>query len=202
MPVSSRPGSTAVSLVPVAIAGLWRLCRSAHCYPVVRLTTRLAFDAVGRTVVSPWPTATTTKLAGLAGHVTLVRLSVSNVVDCGLLLKVCISANVALYVRAISMALSNFSVSPRRSSYSCIFACFIPTISCSMRCSTVSRTSRNWHFFACSLQRVMNSSTDSDVSCRLNLFSLLLDFSWRISVYRSHSVPTVRLRQLPRIKNT
>ena len=51
---------------------------------MVRSTTRLASGAVGGTVVSPLPIVATAELAGLVGHVTLVRRSVSNVVDCGL----------------------------------------------------------------------------------------------------------------------
>ena len=76
----------------------------------------------------------------------------------------CILASVASCVLATSIAALSVSVSSRHS-FSCTFPCRTPTTNCSINLSSVSVASRNLHFRACVLQRVMNSSTVSELNC-------------------------------------
>ena len=73
---------------------------------------------------------------------------------------------VALYVRAMSIALSKAKSSPFSSSLSWIFLCFVPSISCSIRRSSASVKSLNLHFVVWLPQHVMKSLIASSLFCR------------------------------------
>ena len=65
-----------------------------------------------------------------------------------------ISVIVASKVLAMSIAPSSVRVASWLSKFSCILACLMPTVSCSINLSSVSMASLKLHFFACNLYEV------------------------------------------------
>ena len=109
-------------------------------------------------------------------------------------------ASVASCVRAMSIETSTVSASSRLSNFSCTFTCLIPIINCSTSLSSISVASQKWHFFACVLHLVMNSSAVSVAVClyfcRLKRLSLKFDLGYTCILNFDHITSTFFLFSL------